>query len=422
MLAVDRQHFDRARLLDKHSELGRLHPLRNCRDKLFAICLKHPFDVVSTVTFLKEHGGGALLLHDSTPRDRAMEAARQAGADYLLFGNPDEPEPVQNTERSGNRRPGVYQYSSGTTGQPKLIARTWEAVDAEIRSYNARMGLDGRESPLILVPVSHSFGLITGVLASFARGAVPHVVTDRNPRAALRLIREAPDSLVYAVPFLLHLLLQLGNAEVRFHRVISSGAPLTEELLGRLKRVAAELWQQYGCSELGCISLGANPATPADAGKPLPHLEVVCEPIDGIDPRGEPLQEIVATAGQTSVRTRDIGYLSESGTLFVTDRLDDMINVSGLKVLPSEIEAVIGRIEGVREAVVYKTKHKVWGEAVKAMVAASPEVSEQEIRAACLRMLPGYKVPSDIQLVPEIPKLPSGKISRKLLIEQESMP
>ncbi len=94
-------------------------------------------------------------------------------------------------------------------------------------------------------------------------------------------------------------------------------------------------------------------------------------------------------------------------------RMDDVINVSGLKVFPIEVEETMLRLEGVREAIVYRGKHPVMGEIVKAKVIS--HIDPVQIREWCMQHLPAYKVPHEIESVTEIAKNKTGKVSRKLL-------
>ncbi|MNC41684.1 Long-chain-fatty-acid--CoA ligase [compost metagenome] len=100
-------------------------------------------------------------------------------------------------------------------------------------------------------------------------------------------------------------------------------------------------------------------------------------------------------------------------------RIDDLINVSGLKVNPYEVESVILQHPEVQEVVIYRTKHSVWGEAVKALIVSSTTMETSTIRRWCKQYLPGHKIPGVIQFVNEIPKLSNGKVSRKLLESKE---
>src|SRR5690606_34499340 len=160
-------------------------------------------------------------------------------------------------------------------------------------------------------------------------------------------------------------------------------------------------------------SLAHRPASPADVGHPLRHCRVRLAP----RPDGEAGEgEIVVAKGGRDIPTGDLGRIDpSSGRLYVKGRIDDLINVSGYKVMPSEVEAVIAGMPGIVEAVVYKSAHPVQGEAVRAMAVAHPGVTAKEVRAWCMAHLPSYKVPGAVRIVGEIPRLPGGKISRKYI-------
>lgn len=411
MITVDKQRFEMRHLLSRFNEMTHSEAFRNPEGKRYAVCVDHAFDLVSIVLYLRKRGGSVLLMHADTPVDTARTIAFKANCSYLLY------EKWSASIRIGVSQDAyessILQYSSGTTGEPKLVARSWEQVDREILQYNQQFCTSPDEEPLILVPVSHSFGLIAGVLTALAREAEPTIVQDKNPKYALHAIKSTKKSIVYGVPFMFHLLDSLGKGEVYFHKLVSSGAPLSESLLKLLKARTNEVWQQYGCTEAGCISLGAQPSSPMDMGMPLGHLQLSIRTDRPIFEEGAMTGEIVVYSESVEIRTLDLGRIDPlTGRLHVLGRLDDLINVSGLKVIPSEVENVIGRLHGITESVVFKTEHKIWGEAVKAMVVASPDVYEHDVRAWCIKHLPAYKVPSIIERVAEIPKLPNGKISR----------
>ncbi|WP_239617708.1 AMP-binding protein [Cohnella mopanensis] len=416
MLEIDNRKYDGNEFRLLFDRMGQAEPYRNPEGKRYALCLKNAFELLGAVIYLRDRGGSALLIHADTPLETAGELARNGDCSYLLYGNLETVIVV--SVSTVPYEPSVLQYSSGTTGVPKLIARSWKRVDDEVEHYNRLFGETPYEQPIILVPVSHSFGLITGTLASWARGVQPTIVQDKNPKFALHTIRTAKDPIVYAAPFLYHVLDTLGKEEFRCHKVVISGSPPSEALLTRMKAQTDEVWQQYGCTEVGCISVGKHPSANTDVGKPLGHLTVSIRSDDReVERQGEIRVSIV---GSDVIGSKDLGYLDpETDRLHVLGRLDDLINVSGLKVIPSEVEAVIGSMPGVSETVVVKTAHKVWGEAVRALVVAASSIGEQDVRSWCVRRLPAYKVPSVIELVSEIPKLPSGKVSRKLLQEKE---
>ncbi len=98
------------------------------------------------------------------------------------------------------------QYSSGTTGEPKLIRRAWTEVDTEITAYNEALNCEVDEVPIVMAPVSHSYGLICGTLSAITRGSKPVIITNKNPKFALNIVRNTEKHIIYAVPLMLHIM------------------------------------------------------------------------------------------------------------------------------------------------------------------------------------------------------------------------
>ncbi|UJF31874.1 AMP-binding protein [Paenibacillus hexagrammi] len=413
MIQIDREQIDRASFSTKINEFNKFEPFRHPEGKAYAICSHDALGLILSVIYLRGQGASVLLLHPDTPFETAKHMSTQAGCSYLQYGRWDDVCTLDG--RAPFSEPGLLQFSSGTTGRPKLIFRSWTEVAAEIQAYNSVLKPEPEEISLIMVPVSHSFGLITGVLAALERGAEAVVVQNKNPKFQLRMIGATERSILYAVPYFYHLLLTLGKDTLHFHKLISSGAALTGSLLKQLQSRSRQVWQQYGCTEIGCISLGEQPLSLWDAGYALPHLQV------SIQPAAHPEygEIVVEKPGGVRIQTRDLGSLTDDGRLRLYGRLDDLINVGGLKVIPMEVESVLERMPGIKETVVFRTHHPVYGEAAKALIVADQEVSGAAVKAWCLTHLPSYKIPNFIELVPKLPRLPSGKISRKLLEEQE---
>lgn len=346
-----------------------------------------------------------MLIHGETPRETASDMASRAGCFGLLYGESTH-FVFLDTPRRVDDQPSLLQYSSGTTGEPKLIQRPWEEIEREIAAYNESLQCEVDEIPIVLAPVSHSYGLICGTLSAIERGSKPIIVTNKNPKFALNVIRNTPKHIVYAVPLMLHIMGSFPQGTFQFHKVMTSGSPLPQSLFGKLKGITKYMMQQYGCSEAGCISICQNMHSHLDLGQPLGHLSIRTSDNE------ESPEEIIATIGDKVIHTQDLGYRSERGIHFI-GRMDDVINVSGLKVFPIEVEETMLRLEGIQEAVVYRGIHPVMGEIVKAKVIA--RIEPVQIREWCIQHLPSYKVPNEIECVTEIPKNATGKVSRKLL-------
>jgi acyl-CoA synthetase (AMP-forming)/AMP-acid ligase II len=117
------------------------------------------------------------------------------------------------------------------------------------------------------------------------------------------------------------------------------------------------------------------------------------------------------------LHTRDMGYLDEDHYLYLVDRKNDMIITGGFNVYPREVEDVLYMHDAVLEAAVFGIPDDKWGETVKAVVSlkTGETATEDEIIAHCKTHLAGYKKPTSIDFVDEIPKSDNGKLLKKLL-------
>ena len=116
-----------------------------------------------------------------------------------------------------------------------------------------------------------------------------------------------------------------------------------------------------------------------------------------------------------SLHSGDIGYRDRDGYYYVVDRVKDMINVSGFKVFPREVEEVLFRHPAVKEAAVVGMPDPVRGEAVKAFVVLreGERVDPEDLKTLCREKIASFKVPEAIEFVAALPKSPTGKILKK---------
>ena len=131
----------------------------------------------------------------------------------------------------------------------------------------------------------------------------------------------------------------------------------------------------------------------------------------------------VTFEGRQFFRSGDLGRVDEDGYFFITDRLKRMINASGFKVWPAEVEALMFKHPSIAEACVIATRDEYRGESVKAVVVlrqeARGQVSEQDIVDWCREHMAVYKAPRVVQFADALPKSGSGKVMWRLLQEQE---
>ncbi|MDZ5710725.1 AMP-binding protein [Jeotgalibacillus haloalkalitolerans] len=407
MLYIDDQFYSQADL-DKRFEIFRGMPeLRENEGKRIAVCLDDPFEWIALCLFMKQSGGTVMPIHASTPKDGAVQMANRASCTVLFYGVLDSPLYLEN--ESADEEGGLLQMSSGTTGAPKCIKRSWGSIDEELESYVKVLPAGSDVPSLVACPVSHSYGLICGVLASLARGAQPVILSGMNPAYLLKKVKAHQKHLFYASPVLLHTMARLARGEKVFDQVMTSGTMLPSVWFEKIKEVSGTVLQQYGCSEAGCISINPDVTSTGEMGYVLPHLEVTA----GLP--GHP-QEIVVTKKEEVIHTKDLGEL-DHGMLTFISRLDDTINVAGLNVYPQEVEDVLLRASGVNDAVVLKKPSRLSGENVCAYYNSTEELAESELREWCLRYLAPYQIPATFMKVNEIPKLANGKVSRKQVSE-----
>ena len=129
----------------------------------------------------------------------------------------------------------------------------------------------------------------------------------------------------------------------------------------------------------------------------------------------------LALDGKRFFRTGDLGYYDDEGYFFIVDRVKRMINASGFKVWPAEVESMMFNHPDIREACVISQPDARRGEKVKACVvlAADATATPEAIREWCREQMAAYKVPSVIEICDALPRSPTGKIQWRQLQEAE---
>ena len=391
---------------------GNAH-IGQCEGKRFTVCLQDTALWIALCLYIKTKGGSVFPLPVDTPLAAARRQAQASQSHYLLLSSDQRPDSliVESLSQIDNDAYGVLvQRSSGTTGDPKVIARRWSDIDREIDAYIQHFPEANAMTPVVAAPVSHSYGLICGVLVAFSRGLRPTIITNLNPKYLLRKLAETPKALLYSSPALITTLALLLKPEQKIYGVMTSGTLMQAATFAQVKAKTQHLYQQYGCSEAGCISLGKDIHHYHDIGVPLPHHSIS----SGKQPSAP--SEILVSNGRATIFTRDLGYFDNSSLHFVS-RIDDMINVAGLNVYPTEVENILLTMPAINDAVVFKRKHSLGNEQVCLNFVANNPICAADIRQWCKQQLAQHQIPMHIQQVEKINKLPNGKINRQKLAE-----
>jgi long-chain acyl-CoA synthetase len=340
-------------------------------------------------------------------------------------------------------------YTSGTTGVPKGAMNTHRNVVFTAALYRdwARFAPGG--SVFGIAPLFHITGLIGHIAVSFL-APIPLVLAYRfEPSVVLdALLEHRPTYTIGAITAFNALLNSPEFTKDHFSSftsVYSGGAaisPTAEQAF--LEATGTQVHNAYGLTET------TSPMTLTPFGSPSPvdptsgALSVgvpVCSTIvriqgeDGQDlPLGE-IGEIVADGPQVvagywgkpdetaaslpggALKSGDVGFMNHDGWIFIVDRKKDMINASGYKVWPREVEDVLAEHPAVRESAVVGVPDEKRGETVKAFVSlkAGATVTPEELIAHCRERMAAYKYPRQVELIDELPKTVTGKILRREL-------
>jgi acyl-CoA synthetase (AMP-forming)/AMP-acid ligase II len=337
-------------------------------------------------------------------------------------------------------------FSSGTTGLPKAVRHTHASIGAAIVHWKDALGLGSQDRFQVATPPSHILGLLNLVTAISAGAAVRlhrrfdldevlhHIQADRMTLE----MAVAPIALAMANHP------DLERYDLSSLRYIMWGAtPVTPSVAETVTRRTGVRWlPAYGASELPVIA--ANPFSEPEAwrldsaGLP-PHLvELRVADLDS----GEPLPsgavgEIQARSPSVMAgylpseanayafvegwyRTGDVGWLEPGGWVHLTDRSKEMIKVKGFQVAPAEVEAVLLGHPGVVDCAVFGVSDEEAGEVPVAAVQLDPgrQATPEELRALVAESLASYKRLRDVVVVEAIPRLPSGKVLRRVLREE----
>jgi long-chain acyl-CoA synthetase len=348
----------------------------------------------------------------------------------------------------------LLQYTGGTTGTPKAAMLTHHNLVAnalQARAWFPRAA-DGREVFLGAIPFFHVYGLTSVLLFGVAVAA--EIVVIPRPRPVdivLEAIQRFRATLFPGVPTLYAAINEhprAGEYDLRSGALCVSGAaPLPREVFERFEALTGgRLVEGYGLTETSplthCTPLfGARrassiglPLPDTDArvvdlatGRPLPpgeegELEVHGPQVMlGYWNRPEDTADVFHDGW---LRTGDVARMDPDGFFHVVDRRKDMIDASGFKVLPREVEEVLFMHPKVREAVVAGVPDAYRGETVKAFVVLEPgeSATEAEIVEFCRLHLAAFKVPRKVDFRAELPKSMVGKYLRRVLVEEERAP
>lgn len=346
----------------------------------------------------------------------------------------------------------VLPYSSGTTGAPKGCLHNIRGVTATLYGSVAWNPAASDSVQLCTLPLFHVTGMQNSMNGPLYNGSTIVMMTRWDRRVAAELIRRHRvthwrNITTMAIDFLsdpdvekfdLSSLLGIGGG----------GAAMPGAVAAKLKALTGlDYIEGYGLSE----TIAGTHINPVDRPKPqclgIPVFDIdsrIVNP-DTLEELGpnetgeiitagpqvflgywnrpeETAQVFFERDGKRFFRTGDLGYYDEEGYFFIVDRLKRMINASGYKVWPTEIEGMMYAHPGIREVCIIATPDAHRGETVKAVIVpkqGAADMTPEAIQAWCRERMAAYKVPRIVEFSDSLPKSATGKILWRVLQDQE---
>jgi long-chain acyl-CoA synthetase len=344
-------------------------------------------------------------------------------------------------------------YTSGTTGPSKGAMNSHGNVVFNSQTYRDWIGLTGDDVVFGTAPFFHITGLIGHLTVAMLVG-MPLVMGYRfDPDVALELIERHGATFTVGAITAFIAMLNASTADERdlskLTKIASGGAPIAP--------ATVEAWEQkfgayihniYGLTETTSpshwVPFGTRaPVDPESGalsvGVPVFNTLVRVVDDDGNDIAPGQIGEFVTSGPQVvsgywnkpeetqhaipggELHTGDVGLMDEHGWFYLVDRKKDLINVSGYKVWPRDVEDALYGHSAVREVAVVGVPDDYRGETVKAFVSLKPgeSATAAELIAYCRERMAAYKYPRQVEFVDELPKTASGKVLRRELRDRD---
>jgi acyl-CoA synthetase (AMP-forming)/AMP-acid ligase II len=393
----------------------------------------------------------------------ALEAVRQAPGvrEIFVLGEAEGATPFARLLEHGDQPPRVtidpredlvaLPYSSGTTGLPKGVMLSHYNLVAELSALKGRPDIvfpSESDTLLAFLPYFHIYGIVMFLSYGLACGATIVNMARFDLEQFLEQVQRYGVTYMHLVPPIVIALSKqpiVDNYDLsRVKWALSAAAPLGGPAADAFtRRLGTRLIQAYGMTEVsGASHVGSclpDQIKPTSGGTLVPNTEcLVVDPGSGealergaqgeIWVRGPIVMQgylgrpeaTASTIDQDGwLHTGDVGYVDADGDVFIVDRVKELIKYKGLQVAPAELEAILLGHPAVADAAVIPSPDEEAGEVPKAFVVLRAPTSDEDIMAFVAERVAPHKKIRRMETIEAIPKSATGKILRRVLIEQE---
>ena len=403
--------------------------------------------------------GAKLLITIPQFMDRAAPAAKQCGIEEIfVLGEAEGATAFSELLKNDGDAPNVdidpktdlvaLPYSSGTTGLAKGVMLTHENLTSNMVLTASINTLVDDDVLVGVLPFFHIYGMVLILNLAIYRGVTLVTMPRFDLEQFLQIVQDYKITCLNLVPPLVLALSKsplVDDYDVSSIRLISCGAaPLGAELEAACaQRIDCQVYQGYGLTEVaGACHINSIPVPEGKTGAvgrvvPNTYSKIIDTETGadlGANERGEVLvrgQHVMSGYLNNEEATRecidaegwfhtgDIGYADEEGYFYIVDRVKELIKYKAYQVAPAELEALLVSHPAIADAAVIPSPDEEAGEIPKAFVVLKQNISPDEIMSFIAEQVAPHKKIRKLDIVDEIPKSASGKILRRVLVEQE---
>jgi len=362
-----------------------------------------------------------------------------------LYAHGDQP-PVVDIDAANDVA--ALPYSSGTSGIPKGVMLTHHNLVANLAQMDAAKLLGADDIVVGVLPFFHIYGMVVIMSGALLQGATIISMPRFELEPFLQLLQDNKVTVANVVPPIILALAKhpvVAKYDLSSMRLLFSGAaPLGRELAQACsERLRIKVVQGYGLTETSPVThyhpLDTDVQRYDSVGPPAANTE--CRLVDAITEqdvavgeRGElwirgpqvmkgyfnkPEATAMCMTADGWFKTGDVALIDENGWFFIVDRVKELIKYKGLQVAPAELEAVLLSHADIADAAVIPVPDDDAGEIPKAFVVTRAPLTAEQVMAFVAERVSPYKKVRQVEFVDAIPKSPSGKILRRLLVERE---
>ena len=393
--------------------------------------------------------------------EKCSDAARLASTvrEIVVFGEANGATPYRELFAHGSTPPAVtidcatdvaaLPYSSGTSGIPKGVMLTHRNLVANLQQMQAVTEvIDSNSRVLGVLPFFHIYGMVVVMGGALRQGACIVSLPRFDLEQVLKVLQDHKIRMANVVPPILVALAKhpiVANYDLSQLKYLFSGAaPLGAELaMACQERLHLTVRQGYGLTETSPVThfhpMGDVRVVLDSVGPSAPNTECrLVDPATGSDcapgERGElwmrgpqvmkgyfnkPEATAACITDDGWFKTGDIAVVDEQGWYKIVDRVKELIKYKGMQVAPAELEALLLGHPSIADAAVIPVPDPEAGEIPKAFVVLREPLTAEQVMAFIAVRVSSYKKVRQVEFIDVIPKSPSGKILRRVLVEQE---